>query len=336
MSPVQETIRPSTTARGASARSAVAAPPVFTLPFIALLVGLALVLAGVLPTLFVRGRFFVPYGLVMFLLGLAALLPAAVVNYTPHLPTLFRREFGSFFLSPIAYLTLIGMTVVGALNFFLFVALVLRGPQAMFTGVTFPVRQFWLGWELLLCITLVVPVITMRLFSEERRSGTIEVLLTAPLTETEVVLSKFLSALVFYMILWVPWGLFLAGLYFFGQAKFDFGPVISFYIGLLLTGTTFISAGVFFSSLTRNQIIAAILTFAIMLLLLALVLLVEILTDRGLPQQVVDVFRYVSYWAQLWDFASGKVDLRYVVLHLSAGTYFLFLTTKMLEAQKWR
>src|SRR5439155_479024 len=119
----------------------------------------------------------------------------------------------------------------------------------------------------------VVPVLTMRLLSEERRTGTIEVMLTAPVDEVVVVISKFVAALVFYLTLWIPWGLFLVALRVEGGQPFDYLPLLSFYVTLVCSGAAFVAMGLFFSSLTRNQIISAVLSFMGMMFLLCFFLL---------------------------------------------------------------
>jgi ABC-2 type transport system permease protein len=298
---------------------------------VALLLGGALGLGGIIPAVFLRD-FFNPWGASLLCAGLVVLVPAAILSFTPHLFTLMRRELGAYFLSPIAYMVLIAMTFLAGWSYFE-LCYQLTMPQIMFSGLEDPIVQY-MGTNiwLLFCLLVLPGIVTMRLFSEERRSGSIELLMTAPLTEAEVVVSKFLSALVFYMILWAPWGLFLIGLYL--KTPFDYLPVVSVYLGLALLGATFVSGGLFFSSLTRNQIIAFILTFAMMVLFLAIVVLQFYWEQKGFDRKWLDAMKYLSYYLQMREFGLGKIDIRYVVLHLSLSAFFLFGTIKVIETQK--
>ena len=124
---------------------------------------------------------------------------------------------------------------------------------------------FWIA------IMVAIPLLTMRLLAEERRSGTIETLLTVPVTETEVVVAKWLAGVIMYCVLLVPFLMYLPFLYY--QAKFDFdlGPILALALGLTTMGMMFVAIGLFFSSMTRNQIIAAIWTFVVLLFLVVMV-----------------------------------------------------------------
>jgi len=248
--------------------------------------------------------------------------------------TLVRRELGAYFLSPIAYMVLIAMTLLPGWNY-LALLFELRLPQVQFSGLEDPILQY-MGTNiwLIFCLLVLPGIVTMRLFSEERRAGTLEPLLTAPVTESEIVVSKFISGLIFYIILWVPWALFLIGLYH--KVPFDYRPIFSVYLGLFVVGTTFISGGLFFSSLTRNQIISFILTFAMMALFLAVVVLHWLLSEQGYDRKWLEALKFLSYYLQLRDFGLGKVDIRYIVLHLSITAFFLFGTVKVIESQKWK
>jgi len=296
--------------------------------------GVILAGAGAAASVFVRE--YVTLRTLAFCLGLALATPAAIVLYTPHLFTIIRRELGAYFLSPIAYMVLTGMTLIAAWNFLELVA-ELRLPRITFAGIEDPILNY-MGQNIwLLFALLAVPgIVTMRLFSEERRSGTIETLLTAPVTDTEVVLGKYIAALAFYMVLWIPWGLFLIGLYFALEEPFDLGPVLSIYLCLFVLGTSFIAGGLLFSSLTKNQIVSFILTFAFMVLFLAIVVMRYFVEEYGFRQEVVNALEFLSFWIHLRDFGLGKVDIRYIVLHFSIAVFLLYVTIKVIESQKWR
>jgi ABC-2 type transport system permease protein len=181
-------------------------------------------------------------------------------------------------------------------------------------------------------VIFVVPVLTMRLFSEEKRSGTLEVLLTVPLEESSIVLSKFFASIVLYMVVWVPWLLYLVGLRVIGGEPFDYRPAISFFFALACCGAGFLAMGLFFSSLTRNQIAAAILTFMGMMLLLGFYIL-SFFIPPGNPWYTI--LNYVNFLVLWRDSLTGKLEVRALVFWVSTAVFWLFLTIKVLEARKW-
>src|SRR5262249_43161346 len=118
-------------------------------------------------------------------------------------------------------------------------------------------------------VMVAVPLLTMRLFSEEKRSGTLEVLLTAPISDWYVVLSKFIAVHLLFLLLWIPWAMFLLAMRLETGKPFDFRPLLGFAVVLFASGASFCAMGVFFSSLTNNQIVSAALTFMGMMVLIA-------------------------------------------------------------------
>ena len=184
---------------------------------------------------------------------------------------LFYRELGAYFLSPMAFLVLLAVQLIAFLNFWELVD-TLSQPQRELSSLRDPMTAyissspaFWIA------ILVAVPMLTMRLLAEERRSGTIETLLTLPVTETEIVIAKWLGGVVMFCMLLVPFALYLPFLYY--QAKFDFdvGPLLTLFTGLTTMGMMMIAVGLFMSSLTRNQIVAAIWTFVVLFLVVVLV-----------------------------------------------------------------
>ena len=178
-----------------------------------------------------------------------------------------RRELIAYFSSPLAYVVMTGFLIIQGFVFERIVS-ILNNPQV--PAMT-PLRAFFGGtfffWLILLFI---VPVITMRLIAEERRSGTIEMLMTSPVTEAQVILGKFGAAMLFYVALWLPTLFYVALL---GRhSEIDLGPIAASYFGVLLVGYFFLAIGTFVSTLTNNQLIAAIISFAVILLLFSLAL----------------------------------------------------------------
>ena len=252
-----------------------------------------------------------------------------------HVPTLCRRELGAYFLSPIAFLILLAFQVIAWLNFWELVDGLSR-PQQTLTSARDPLNNyisgstpFWIG------LLVAIPALTMRLLAEERRSGTIETLLTVPVTEAEIVVSKWLAGVVMYLVLLLPFAIYLPFLYYQAKFHFDRGPLVALSIGLTSVGMMFVAIGLFFSSLTRNQIIAAIWTFAVLFTLVLMTLLVYV----GAAQQQAswaEGVRFVAVLLQVQSFGLGKLDLRYLVLHLSVSAFMIFLTVKVLQSRRLR
>jgi ABC-2 type transport system permease protein len=239
-----------------------------------------------------------------------------------------RRELIAYFSSPLAYIVMTAFLLMQGYIFYLIVSF-LNNPQ---TPAMTPLRLFFGGtiffWLFLL---FVVPVITMRLIAEERRSGTIEVLLTSPVTEAQVVIGKFAAAMAFYVALWLPTVLYVVVLN--RHSEIDLGPVLSGYLGILLLGFLFLSVGTLASTFTDNQLIASIIAFAAMIVLFSLGLVDQLLISSS---PIKSALAQMNLWTQMDDFAKGIVDTRHVVYQLSAGVLFLFMATKSLEVKKWR
>ncbi len=173
----------------------------------------------------------------------------------------------------------------------------------------------------------------MRLFAEEKKSGTLEVLFTAPVTEWVAVISKFVATWAFFMICWLPAGLFLIVLRMEGGTSFDYRPLLGFYVALGATGAAFVGMGMFLSALTNNQIVAAVLTFLGMLGFLFVYVGVD--AKLGLGPTFVMFLTKLSY-IELWSMSlSGQLPIRDVIVWLSLAVFFVFLTIKRLEMRRW-
>lgn len=289
-----------------------------------------LTLAAAILRSFGSADFFIPSGLILSVTGLVA----AVVAFTnvSDRPTivLARRELLSYFCSPVAYLVIFGLVFIFGFNFWFFVqqvALEMRG--GLFEPI---VERYVLTFFTVVAMVITIPILTMRLLSEEKRSGSLEVLLTAPVNETSIVLGKFLAAWVFFLIAWSPYFLFMVAFRIFGDEPFDYRPLLSFFLALAATGAGFLAMGLFFSSLTSNQIVAAVLTFAGLLLGLGLFWLRGMAPGDGL-QDLIAYFSFLELW---WETGRGFVPVRYFAAHLSVAIFFLYLTTLTLAARKWK
>ncbi|HJT79344.1 MAG TPA: ABC transporter permease [Gemmataceae bacterium] len=279
--------------------------------------------------------YFVPNGVVLGGMGLLYVLVYVLLFVDNPVVVMARRELAAFFYSPIAYLVLLGFTFVGWLCLwqFLVQALPQEGLEPLFEPI---VRVFFFGLVPVVAVIFIVPVLTMRLLSEERRTGTLEVLLTGPVSEWSVVLSKFLAALAFFLILWVPWALFLVALRIQVGQPFDIRPLLCFLVALLFTGANFVGMGLFFSCVTRNQIIAAVLTFAGMFGLLFIFIAVR-QANPAEPSSAywVPILTHMSFPHLWFDSLDGKLDPAFLLYHLSAAVFWVFLTVKVLEARRW-
>ena len=252
-----------------------------------------------------------------------------------HVSTLLIRELAAYFLAPMAYLVLLAFQVVAFLNFWELIDF-MRQPQREFSSLRDPMTTYISGSPFFwIAVIVAIPALTMRLLAEERRSGTIETLLTLPVTETQVVVAKWLAGVVMYLVLLVPFALYLPFLYYQAHFYFDVGPVLSLGIGLTTMGMMFVAIGLFFSSMTRNQIIAAIWTFVVLLFLTVMFPLVYLYGARQHAGWAEGV-RFSSILYQVRNFGVGQLDLRHLVLHLSVCVLLLSLTVKVLETRSNR
>jgi ABC-2 type transport system permease protein len=174
-----------------------------------------------------------------------------------------------------------------------------------------------------------MPMITMRTYSEEKRSGTIELLLTSPLTDVQIIFGKFLGAMGLFAAMLVVTMIDVAILFRLGNPEWK--PVATGYLGLLLMGGCFLSVGLLISSLTKNQIVAAFVTFAVFLMLWV----VDWFADSAGPV-AREVLTNLSITRHLDDFTRGVIDTKHIVYYLSFITFGLFLTAKSVDAERWR
>lgn len=240
------------------------------------------------------------------------------------------RELRAYFFSPLGYVVMTLLLLVNGGVFWIIMSF-LNDPRAPGGSPGAPLEYFF-GQTLYFWLVLLVmaPALTMRLLSEERRSGSIEPLMTAPVTEVQVVLGKFAAALIFYIVLWLPTVTY-AGILAY-HSDIDWGPVAAGYLGILGIGALFLAVGVFASSLSRNQLIAAIVAFAILIVLFSFGLL-ENLFNSEITKEALG---YMNLWQHMEDFSKGIVDSRALVYYLTATIFFLFLSSRALEANKWR
>lgn len=248
---------------------------------------------------------------------------------------IFKKELKSYFASPIAYLLLAIFAVI--FGFFFYSAtrfFVLQGMQMQMMGRGMPmdVNEYVIR-PLLTNASVIglflIPMITMRLYAEEKRSGTIELLMTSPVRDLEIVLGKWLAALVLYISILGISGINIAILYAFGRP--DWKPILVGYLGLILQGGCLLAIGIFISTTTRNQIIAGGATFAVCLMLWVLDWVSAY--DQSAWAKVVS---YLSVVTHFEPFSKGVIDTKDVIFYLSMIFFGLFLTTRSVESLRWR
>jgi ABC-2 type transport system permease protein len=248
---------------------------------------------------------------------------------------IFKKELKSYFASPIAYL-LLGIFAV-IFGFFFYSAtrfFVLQGMQMQMMGRGMPMDvNDYVIRPLLTNASVIglflIPMITMRLFAEEKRSGTIELLMTSPVRDLEIVLGKWLAALVLYGSILAISAINIAILYGFGRP--DLKPILVGYLGLLLQGGCLLAIGIFLSTLTRNQIIAGGATFAVCLMLWVLDWVSAY--DQSAWGKII---AYLSVVTHFEPFSKGVIDSKDVIFYLSMIFFGLFLTSRSLESLRWR
>ena len=233
--------------------------------------------------------------------------------------TLFKRELRSYFATPVAYVFIVIFLVLSSAFTFYLGQFYERGQADLLPFFNF------LPWLYL----FLVPAVAMRLWSEERKSGTIELLLTSPLTDWEIVLGKFFGAFALYALMLGLSALNLLWLFAYGDP--EVAPIVTGYLGLLLLGGGFIAIGLFLSNLTRNQIVAGLLTYAVLLMLLLVAWVGEGAGPIGKAfVSALSVFQHFE------DFSKGVIDTQHVIYYLSVIAFGLFLTARSVDADRWR
>lgn len=242
---------------------------------------------------------------------------------------IYKRELFAFFVTPLAWVLIVVFLVVQGMHFFLLVDHFARQPDA--AGDETPLSAFFGNTVLLyLVLFVLIPPMTMRLFAEERRSGTIETLMTAPVSSSAVVLAKYAAVLTTYVAMWVPTVLYVVILGRTGPV--DWNTAASAYLGVLLVGAAYLALGCCASALTRSQFLAMVWT-ALVLLVLFILGIGEFVTREGTVMH--EICGHVSVWAHMNDFASGLVDTRRLVFYGTLIVLPLFITTRAVDAWRW-
>jgi len=246
-----------------------------------------------------------------------------------------QKELRGYFVSPIGWVILGLFALLFGLFYYAFLGIFVRqsmqmsqsgGPQSVNVNL-YMIRPLLQNTSVI--ILFVLPMITMRTYAEEKRSGTMELLLTSPVTDLEIILGKFIGALALYAAMLLVTAVYVGLLFRFGSP--EVGPIVSGYLGLLLLGGGFIAVGLLVSSLTRNQIVAGMATFGTFLMLWV----ISWLGDSAGPTTRT-ILSYLSITEHFDDFSKGIIDTKHVIYYLSFIAFGLFLTAKAVDSERWR
>jgi len=250
--------------------------------------------------------------------------------------TIAGRELGALFVSPVGWVVAAVFTLL--VSWFGFIGSVVGGQQATMDGVFSIITNF--------LMLVLIPLITMRVFAEERSQGTIEVLLTSPVRDWELAIGKWLGAFVFYVLLLATTVLYIALLLYYAPVKtfvsvggahipigsLDFGLIGATYVGLLLVGAAATAIGVLASCLTKSQIVAFFLGLGVLLFIWYAGYLLGLFTQPPFSR----LFQYVGGFNRYQTFSLGQIALKDTVYFATLTIAALFLTTRLLESRRWR
>ncbi|HEY8078454.1 MAG TPA: ABC transporter permease [Labilithrix sp.] len=243
---------------------------------------------------------------------------------------IYKRELFAFFVTPLAWVLVSVFLLVQGMHFYLLVDNFATATAGAASDQT-PLQAFFGNTVLLyLILFLFVPALTMRLFAEERRSGTIESLMTAPVSSWAVVLAKYAAVLTTYVAMWAPTVLYLVILQRAGEI--DPHVAAAAYLGVFLVGSGYLSVGILMSAITKSQFLALIMT-GLVILGLFILGIGEFVTREGTLMH--DICSYVSVWAHMNDFAVGIIDSRRLVFYGTLTILPLFVSTRAVDAWRW-
>lgn len=248
-----------------------------------------------------------------------------------------HKELRSYFVSPIAYVVVGFFSILFGYFFVASLSIMVRfSTQAGMYGMGGPqninINEFMLRPLLsntAIILLFFLPFLTARAYAEEKKSGTIELLLTSPLSDLEIILGKFLGALSLFILMLAVTAVHMIILVVYGEP--ELGPMLSGYLGLFLMGASFISLGLLVSSATQNQVVAGVITFALLLLFWVLSWMAD---SVGPTSQ--SLLSYLSILEHFDDFSKGVIDTKHIAYYISFITFGLFLTTKSVDTERWR
>jgi ABC-2 type transport system permease protein len=250
--------------------------------------------------------------------------------------TVARKELRTYFTSPIAYvviavfLVLVGFFFYSLILWFNSQAMQMAQNQYYYSQLNINQQVFGpLFHNISIILLLMLPLLTMRLFSEEKKIGTDELLYTSPISITQIILGKFLASLLVLLSMLALVGALSLFAFFYGNPELS--PVLIGFLGLFLMGAAFLAIGIFFSSLTENQIVSAILTFGALLLFWIINW-----ASNSAAGFWKDVLNYVSFFQHFDNMTQAILDTTDVVYYLSFAFFGLFLTHSVIQSRRWR
>ncbi len=228
-----------------------------------------------------------------------------------------KKELRSFFYSPVAYIIItVFLIITGGFSFWTY----FQEGVLSYTKVFSTISMIYI---------FMIPIISMRAFSEEKKSGTIELLLTKPITDMQLTLGKFFSLVILNIIALLPTVIYFFVLSSFG--KLDIGAIITSYLGIILLASLYVAICLFFSSMTQHQIIAGIMSFPVIAFLFLLYYFLPLI-----PAKLAGFLSYIAPNFHLDSFSKGVIDTGSIVYFLSGILIFIFLTRTSLESRKWQ
>lgn len=255
-------------------------------------------------------------------------------NSLRNISAIAGKELRSYFVSPIGWVMMGLFAVIFGYFYTVYLTFFVReSMQSQFggggaTNINMRMIRPLLSNASVLVLFL-LPMVTMRTYAEEKRSGTVELLLTSPLTDLEIIIGKFLGAVGLYAALLAVTMIYMGILFIYGDPEWK--PLVSGYLGLLLLGSCFIAMGLFISSLTKNQIVAGAATFVVFLLFW----IINWFADSVGPTAGA-ILSYLSITEHFDDFGKGIIDTKHLVFYLSFIAFGLFLTLKSVDSERWR
>jgi gliding motility-associated transport system permease protein len=256
-------------------------------------------------------------------------------NTLRNITAIAGKELRGYFSSPVAWVMMGLFAFIFAYFFVVYLNYFVRnsmqsmmggGPQTMNVNMDL-IRPLLSNASVL--VLFLLPMVTMRTYSEEKRSGTIELLLTSPLTDFEIIAGKFLGTVVLYLALLGVTALYVGILFIYGKPEWR--PLVAGYLGLFLMGSCFIAIGLFISSMTKNQMVAGAATFVAALLFW----IVSWFADSAGPT-TSQILSYLSITEHFDDFGKGIIDTKHLIYYLSFISFGLFLTLKSVDSERWR
>ena len=249
---------------------------------------------------------------------------------------IWQRELKAYFVSPIAYVVLTVFLFLCGFFFYGILTAVVQNTmmQGQFGQGMQPVdvpgivsRSFF--GTVSVVLLFMIPMLTMGLFAEEKKRGTIELLLTTPVSNFQAMMGKYLAGLTFLLIMFAGAGITLSALFVYGDPEWK--PLLGGFLGLILYGSALLAVGLFISTLTENQIVAVVITFGVILVLWLIESFAAGATGVG-----KEVLSYLSVIGHLDDFIKGVVDTSHVIFYLTFAFVGLFLTFRSLESMRWK